>query len=354
MVRDNGGGRPAVAQRSSMADVAALAGVSKGTVSHVLNHPERVSPATRERVEAAIEKLRFVPHGTARSLAIGSMPALGVVLSDISNSLFVDLLEGVERAAQERGAYVLIANSYTDLRRERRYMEMFESVRTLGNLVTINSQHHYANLVRDRDRDGHQPLVFLNYRGEDDRFCFVHADNRAGGAMVARHLVETGRRNIAVVTTPWHLQPIEERLAGFEEAIAGTGARIVSRESCEQIHRADGWRVGRALLPRIRSGEVDAVFAVADLVAAGIAQALADDPGIRIPEDVAIVGYDDNQAAWDSPLPITTVRQPGEGMGATGVQLVYEELNDPTHEHRVVRLGPELVVRASSVPRAAS
>ncbi|WP_062523017.1 LacI family DNA-binding transcriptional regulator [Demequina silvatica] len=339
--------RAAAARRSSLADVAALAGVSKGTVSHVLNHPERVAEATRQRVESAIAELSFVPHGTARSLAVGTMPAVGLVLSDVANSLFVEMLRGVERIVEERNGYVLIANSYTDLDRERRYLGMFEAVHTLGALVSINNPAHYESLAAHHR--GERPLVFLDYRNLDDRYCSVHADNRAGGAIAARHLVELGRRRLAVVSPPYELQPVAERLAGFEEVVDASDATIVARVGVENVHRADGWRVGRELLPRIESGEIDGIFAVADLAAAGVLQAVSASGTVDVPGDVAIVGYDDNQEAWDSPIPLTTVRQPGEDMGARGAELLFEEINDPSHEHRVVGLAPSLIVRQSTV-----
>jgi len=328
-----------------MADVARLAGVSKGTVSHVLNHPDRVAPATRERVEQAIAQLDFVPHGTARSLAVGTMPAVGLVLSDVSNSLFVDVLQGVERVVEERHAFVLIANSYTDLDRERRYLGMFEAVHTLGALVSINNPAHYESLVSHHRRE--RPLVFLDYRNADGRYCSVHGDNREGGELAARHLLDIGRTRLAVVAPPRELQPVDERLAGFEGAIAGSGASIVARAEVANVHRSDGWAVGREWLPRIQAGEIDGVFALADLAAAGLLQAI--DGAVEVPRDLAVVGYDDNQAAWDSPTPITTVRQPGEGIGAQGAKLLFEEIHDPSHEHRVVGLSPSLIVRESTV-----
>ncbi|MCB2175589.1 MAG: LacI family transcriptional regulator [Actinomycetales bacterium] len=328
-------------------DVAALAGVSPGTVSNTLNHPDRVAPATRERVTAAIEALSFVPHGPARSLAVGSMQALGLVVSDLSNSLFVDVARGVEEYAGRHGAMVLMANSDTDLDREQQYLAAFEAAQTLGLLVTINDASHFEAI--SARPHGSRPLVFLNFRGDGRGRCSVHMDNRLGGRLAARHLVETGRRRLALVGGPSHLQPVAERCEGFADELRSTGAQLVVRRDVEQLHRADGWRVGLELLPLVESGEIDGIFAVADLVASGIAQAIAPSASVSIPDDLGIVGYDDNRAAWDSPLPLTTVRQPGAEMGAAGAGLVFEEIASAEHEHTVVELHPELVVRRSTV-----
>lgn len=333
------------AKRPSILDVAARAGVSQGTVSNVLNHPDRVSDRMRARVEAAIDELDFVPNNSARSLAVGATHALGLILSDLTNSLFVDVGRGVERVAAEHGAFVLMANSDLDLNRELQYLAVFDASQTRGTLVTINDSSHYDALV-----DGHRrgrPLVFLNYHGDGKGHCSVHSDNREGGRLAARHLVETGRTRLALVGGPEQLQPVAERRVGFEEELSSAGLAIVAREDAEALTRSHGWHVGKELVPRIERGEIDGIFVVADLVAAGVAQALSDS-GIAIPEAVGIVGYDDDKAAWDSPLPLTTIRQPGEGMGATGAGLVFEELSDPKHVHRVVALEPELVARRST------
>ncbi|WP_227589872.1 LacI family DNA-binding transcriptional regulator [Demequina pelophila] len=335
-----------VGRRVGIGDVARLAGVSQGTVSNVLNHPQRVSEATLTRVEAAIATLGFVPHGPARSLAAGSTRALGLVLSDLTNSLFVDISRGVERVATEHQAYVLMANTDADLARERQYLAMFEASQTLATLVTINDASHFRGLV-----DGHRPshpLIFLNYRGDSDHHCRVDMDNRLGGRLAARHLIDTGRRRLVVVAGPLELQPVAERLAGFTEESAAAGVEV-RVERVDQIDRSHGWAVGRRLAPRVGAGEVDGVFAVADLLAAGIAQAFGVEPGLSIPRDVGIVGYDDNRAAWDSPMPLTTIRQPGEALGAAGAAIAFEEIGDPGHTHRQVTLVPHLVVRRSTV-----
>lgn len=337
---------PRRATRSGIGDVARLAGVSQGTVSNVLNHPDRVSERTRRRVEDAIAKLDFVPHGPARSLAAGSTRALGLILSDLSNSLFVDVSRGVERVARDHQAYVLIANTDTDLARERHYLAMFDATQTLATLVTINDASHYRTLV-EQHRPG-RPLVFLNYRGEPGRHCAVDMDNRLGGRLAARHLLATGRRRLAMIGGPRAFQPVAERVEGFTAELAAAGLAFF-HEDVAELNSAHGWEIGMALRERVRAGEIDGVFAVADLVASGIAQALATDPGIDIPGDVGIVGYDDNRAAWDSPLPLTTVRQPGDAVGAAGARIAFEEIEDPRHVHRSVTLEPELVVRRSTV-----
>ncbi|MDN4474727.1 LacI family DNA-binding transcriptional regulator [Demequina sp. SYSU T00192] len=349
MVGGGAGAGRGGARRTSIADVARLAGVSQGTVSNVLNHPDRVTAATRERVEDAIARLEFVPHGPARSLAAGAMRALGLILSDLTNSLFVDVSRGVERVAAEHGAFVLIANSDTDLARERQYLANFEATQALATLVTINDASHYRTLVAQHRTA--RPLVFLNYHGVSDAHCTVDMGNREGGRLAARHLIGLGRRRLLVVGGPLELQPVADRVAGFTEEARAAGLDVMY-DHVDELHRAQGWALGRRIAPRVLAGEVDGVFAVADLVAAGIAQALSATPGLTIPRDVGIVGYDDNRAAWDSPTPLTTIRQPGEELGATGARIAFEEITDPTHVHRSITLDPALVVRGSTVEAA--
>ena len=342
------GGRQASRQRSGIADVAALAGVSQGTVSNVFNHPDRVAAATRERVERAVEMLDYSPHGPARSLAVGSTQALGLILTDLQNSLFVDISRGVERRAEEAGASVLLANTDAQLEREQRYLRVFAQTRVLGTLITLNDPGHYRRVVTT-DRDD-LPMVLLNYAADEDVHCSVHADNVHGGSVAAEHLWDVGRRRLAMVEVLDNtLQPVIERRQGFEAALSARGARAAGIQHVEGLTRADGFAAGLELIPRIESGEVDAVFAMADLVAAGIAQAIRSRTSLRIPEDIAIVGYDDNQASWDSPTPLTTIAQPGDRMGYEGAGLVFEELSDASHRHRAIGLKPTLVVRASTV-----
>jgi LacI family transcriptional regulator len=332
--------------RSSIADVAALAGVSQGTVSNVVNHPERVTEMTRRKVERAIGMLDYTPSGLARSLAVGSMHALGLVLSDLQNSLFVDISRGAERRAREAGAALLLANSDGLLESEERYLRMFAETRVLATLVTLNDTAHYHRVVGRGRSD--LPLVLLNYRPGDAEHCCVHVDNIGGARMAIEHLLANGRTRIAVVGQRGTLQPIIERYEGARSAFAAAGIRPALELDVKDLSRADGYRAGLEMLPLIARGEIDGVFAMADLVAAGIAQAVHSQSDLRIPEDVAIVGYDDNRAAWDSPTPLTTIAQPGEEMGYAGVGMALEEIGDEDHVHRTVTLDPALLVRAST------
>lgn len=334
-------------ERSSIGDVAALAGVSQGTVSNVLNHPEKVSPATREKVERAVEMLSYSPSGPARSLAVGSTRAIGLILNDLQNSLFIDIARGVERAAGEAGAAVLMANTDSELEREKQYLRVFDESRVLGTLITLNDTQHYRRALAAAGKSN--PLVLLNFAPQDATHCSVSIDDERGGAIAAEHLLSIGRRRLAIVDVPGNLQPVTKRSAGFAAALRSHGLRPAYHQSMNDLDRANGFKVGLDLIPLIRAGEVDGVFAMADLVAAGIAQAIASRSDLGIPEDVAIVGYDNNRAAWDSPTPLTTVAQPGEELGYLGGKLLLEEISSDAHEHRAEHLEPALVVRRSTV-----
>jgi LacI family transcriptional regulator len=331
---------------AGIADVASLAGVSQSTVSNVLNHRERVATDTIERVERAIAMLGYVPNGAARSLAAGRTRSIGLVLSDLGNSLFVDIARGAEQAAEERGLSLLVANADGRLEREDRYVDLFTESRVLGTLLTLNDESHYRALSARRSRGG--VLTLLNFHADAAAYCSAYFDNEAGGRLATQHLLDTGRMRLAFVGGPEALQPVADRREGFRRTLAAAGVRPVEEFSPDGINRADGWQVGRRLAPLVAAGELDGVVAASDLLAAGIVQAFTEVPGLSVPESVGVIGYDNNQAAWDAPIPISTVSQPGADLGYAGVGLLLDDLDSGEHEHRAVRLEPSLVVRRST------
>jgi LacI family transcriptional regulator len=176
----------------------------------------------------------------------------------------------------------------------------------------------------------------------------VSIDNELGGHLAAQHLLSRGRRRLVLVGGPDVLRPVHDRKVGFRRALAEAGVTAVREIHPAAINREDGRQVGRALAAEVRAGRVDGVVAASDLLAAGIVQAFLAD-GIAVPGDVAVTGYDDNRAAWDLPITLTTVAQPGERLGREGARLVVDEaFGGVAHRHEAVVLRPHLVVRDSA------
>ncbi|MBD8059194.1 LacI family DNA-binding transcriptional regulator [Cellulomonas sp. JH27-2] len=328
-----------------MSDVAQLAGVSIGTVSNVLNHPARVSGTTLERVQRAMTMLNYTPNVLARSLAAGNSPILGLVLTDLANSLFIDIARGAELGAEAASMALMMSNSDGRLDREASYIATFAQSRVAGVLLTLNDEQHYGELVGRTPPD--TPIVVLNYAAPTTHFCSVSVDNEHGGYLATRHLLDIGRRRIAFVGGPEALRPVRDRERGFVRAMREAGVTPALELMPDGVNRADGYAAGVRLAELVSRAEVDAVFAATDLLAAGIAQA-AESRGVTIPADLAIVGYDNNHAAWDSPIPISTVAQPGEEMGRRGVEMATAETRGGPHEHGATVLTPTLVVRRST------
>ncbi len=334
----------------SISDVARAAGVSMGTVSNVLNGTARVTPATRERVEAAIRELGFVRNGVARSLAAGRSSTLGFVIIDLSNSYFLDIARGAEAEAGTNGLNLLLANSDMSEDKQRTYLDLFEEERVAGILMAPN--HGTAKDILRPSRRG-VPVVVVDEPAEGADVCAVVPDNTLGGYLAARHLIDAGRRRLLFAGTT-ELVPVRDRLAGVERAVAESSGVLLEVEQTGNVQVEDGRRVGDDIALRQPGERPDGVVAAADLLALGVLQSLLMSSNLRIPEDVAIIGYDNNRAAWDSVVPISTIAQPGEEIGHAAVLLLLEELDQgQEHAHRVVTCEPRLVPRASTVGRAA-
>jgi LacI family transcriptional regulator len=329
---------------ASIRDVAERAGVSVGTVSNVLNHRERVAPESVTRVHAAIAELGYVRNDAARQLRAGRSTTVGLIVLDVRNPFFTELARGAEGEADARGLSVLLANSDESVSREARYLDLFEQQRVRGILISPYQQ------VGDRLRQMRErgiPAVLVDRRSEDDLFSSVSVDDEFGGYLAVRHLLEIGRRRVLFTGGPVDMRQIDDRLRGAQRAVAE-----VPGASIETLPRAgsqvdDGRTAGDAIAGRELRDRPDAAFCANDLVALGLLQGLSAH-GIRVPDDIALIGFDDIDFAAAAVVPLSSVRQPSRLMGQTALRLLVEEGNDPQRASEQVVFEPELVVRAST------
>jgi LacI family transcriptional regulator len=335
---------------ASMADVARAAGVSVGTVSHVLNHPDRVRESTRQRVQGAIDQLGFVRNSNASFLAAGENRTIGLIVIDIGNSLFVDIARGAQHRVGHETMSLLLANSDNDDALQDRHLDFFNSARLAGVLLAPMRDPH---LALDRARRLGTAVVVLNYRSQHDDHCSVLIDNEEAGYLAARHMIDIGRRRLAFVGGRDELQPVHDRRMGVRRAVAESGSATLVDVATEALDAPDGDRAGEQLAAQPAGTRPDGVIAVTDLLGMAIIQALSRH-GLSVPGDVAVMGCDYNSNAWGGTISLTSVRMRGQDMGRAGIDLLLEELSaGDDHEHRNVVLRPSLIARESTVGRSA-
>jgi LacI family transcriptional regulator len=330
-----------------MQDVADAAGVSLGTVSNVLNHPAKVSPATAERVREAIARLGFVRNDAARSLASGSNTSVGLILADIENSLFIDMAHGAQEAARAVGLHLLLANASCDMGQQEQYLDLFDESRVTGMLLAP-MEDSSAGIARVRSHG--RPIVLLNYAPRPGTCCSVLVNNEHVGYLAARHLIESGRTRLAYVAAHDDYQPVRDRRRGVRTAVAEAGPGVTLEEiDSAGLTTPDGHAVGRGLARREAADRPDGLVVVTDELANGIIHELHSVAGVRVPDEIAVVGCENNRQAGSSPVPLTAVDMPGRMMGQEAMRLLLDEVASAEHHrHVTVVLEPELVIRASA------
>lgn len=314
-------------------------------MSNVLNNPDIVAKRTREKVDAAIAELGYLPNDAARSLAAGTSTSVGLVVADLGNSLFVDIARGAGEVLRAEGFHLLIANADVDEQQEISSLEVFERARVAGILL--------APLDHPIIRAGElpttaTPLVLVNapFPGQH---ASVSVDERSGGRMAAEHLLGLGRSSLIFVGGPLALTAVSERLAGAREAVAAVaGAAGMDVIETATLNIPDGRRAAEEIIAR-GPGRYDGIVAASDLLAVGLIERLTQAGGFRVPQDVAVTGYDDNHFASDSWIPVTTIGQPGEDMGRAAARLLVERVRAETRLSPSTVLQPHLIVRQSTV-----
>lgn len=326
-----------------MREVAQLANVSVQTVSCVVNGTGSISEETRERVLQAIAQLNYRRDPIARSMRTGRTQLIGLLVLDITNPVLSLIASAVEAEAYARGYSVLLYNVSLDKRREHAYLEAVAE-RLVDGLVIVNAVDRdktFAEIQRS-----HIPTVLVDCLATP-LIPSVSVDNRQGAYLAVRHLIELGHRRIAHLSGAPALEVARHRIEGYRRALADHGldyVQIVNPVNNRWDYRS-GYLATQSLLQS--APPPTALFAASDQMAIGAYRALAE-AGVRVPDDVSVVGFDDIEAASYITPPLTTVRQPFEEIGQRALSLLFELLSDQQPVTTQIVLPPELVLRQST------
>ena len=326
-------------------DVARLAGVAPITVSRVINNSGYISQDTRERVEAAIIELGYVPNIIARSLRSKRTNTLALVLTDITNPFFTVIARGVEDIASDAGFTVIYCNTDESVDEEAKYLQLLLQKQVDGILlVPARSTSRSIELIHEQGT----PVVILDRRVSNVDVDIVRCDSVEGAYRLIKLLIDQGHRRIAVLSGPLGVSTAEDRVVGYRTAMTEAGVSVDGLVFYGAYTQASGYEMAQQVLSQ--SPQPTALFAANNFIAIGALKALRDN-GLKIPEDISIVSFDELP-----PMPIaepflTVAAQPAYEMGCKGTELLLNRLKgEAPSECQEILLPIELIVRRSSGP----
>nr|WP_038885921.1 ribose operon transcriptional repressor RbsR [Cronobacter dublinensis] len=327
-----------------MKDVARLAGVSTSTVSHVINKDRFVSDAIRVRVEDAVRTLNYAPSALARSLKLNQTRTIGMLITASSNPFYSELVRGVERSCFERGYSLVLCNTEGDEQRMNRNLETLLQKRVDGLLLLCTETHQPSPAIMTRYPA--IPTVMMDWSPFDGDSDVIQDNSLLGGDIATRHLIEKGFTRIACVTGPLDKTPARLRLEGYRAAMQRAGLAVPEGyEVIGDFEFGGGQRAMQSLLALPEPPQ--AVFMGNDAMAVGAYQALYQ-AGLRIPQDIALVGYDDIELARYMTPPLTTIHQPKDELGELAIDVLIHRMAQPELQQQRLQLTPVLMERGSA------
>ena len=332
---------------ATIKDVAALAGVSFTTVSHVINNTRPVNAETRKRVEEAIRATRYVPSAVARSLKHRTTRTIGVLVPTATNPYFAELARGIEDVCAAAGYSVILCNSDDDPRKQRDYLRVLMEKRVDG--IIVSSAGPDTALVEALGESA-LPIVMVDRPTEGIQADQVQVDHEEGAYMATKHLLDLGHRRIACISGPSALSVTAERLAGFHRALREAGVPEATARIAEgDFTSPGGYRAARQLLTE---GEMPtAIFAGNDMIGFGVLRAAAE-RNINVPGELSVIGFDDIELSRYVYPALTTVGQSIRELGDSAAALLLSRIGAPSRgavEQRIV--APRIVLRESTGPR---
>ncbi|MEN4600378.1 LacI family DNA-binding transcriptional regulator [Pantoea agglomerans] len=325
----------------SIQKIARMAGVSVATVSRVLNNSDSVKPANRQKVLEAIEESNYQPNLLARQLRTARSSMILVLVSDISNPFCAEVVKGIEEEAEKNGYRILLCNSGADIARSRSSLQLL-SGKMVDGIITMDA---FSKLPELSQLIGRAPWVQCAEHDDNGQISCVGIDDDVAAQSVVHYLAGQGRQRIALINHDLRYRYARLRQKGYahqlkEQQLAWQAIAYASELS---------FSAGKAAMNQLLAGETrpDAVFAVSDTLAAG-AMAAIQQAGLRIPQDIAVVGFDGSELADMVSPPLTTLAQPSREIGRRACELVLQKIIRPDSPPQCVIMQGELVMRASS------
>ncbi|MFD9495779.1 LacI family DNA-binding transcriptional regulator [Streptomyces sp. NPDC060005] len=334
-------------QRPTIKTVAARAGVGRTTVSRVINGSELVSEKARAAVLAAIAELNYVPNSVARGLVTSRTNSVALVIPESESRLgsepyFSAVIRGVSTALAETRTQLQLVLVRDQAERDQLTESVAERRVDGVLLVSVHEHDPLPGLLEDMGL----PTVLAGRRSPEESLSHVHSDNAGGAAAAVEHLLGRGRRTIGTISGPLDMDVARSRLQGWRETLEKAGREVPEGlVASSDFTEEGGGAAMRSLLEQVPA--LDAVFVASDVMAAGALAELRRQ-GRRVPDDVAVVGFDDSIIARHTHPPLTSVRQPVEEIGSTIARILLAEIDDPEESRRHIVLPTELVVRESS------
>jgi DNA-binding LacI/PurR family transcriptional regulator len=324
-------------------DVAREAGVSVATVSKILNLPDYSKPETREKVTAAIKRLNYQPNHAAQSMVRKKAGMIALIIPDVRNQFFTDVARGVEDVANQHNYRVMLCNTDEDPQKQQNYLQALQGRIVDGFIIAVASDD--SRQLRKIGRS-ELPFVFIDRECRNYRTDAVIVDNRDGAAKAVRHLLQNGRRRVGFISGKQDAQTGRERLQGYCDALAEKGIepdRQLVKDGKFTIE--GGYQAAKALLEM--AGRPDALFVANNAMTIGALKAISE-KRIRIPDEIALVSFDDADWAEFFTPALTVIRQPTYTMGSLAGEILFQRLMEtkPSEVKEVV-LKPELIIRKS-------
>lgn len=321
-----------------------MAGVSTSTVSHVINKDRFVSDAICEKVESAIKALNYAPSALARSLKINQTRTIGMLITASTNPFYSELVRGVERSCFERGYSLVLCNTEGDEQRMNSNLETLMQKRVDGLLLLCTETHQPSREILQRYPS--VPTVMMDWAPFDGDSDLIQDNSLLGGDMATQYLINKGHTHIACIAGPLDKTPARLRLEGYRDAMARAGLTILDgNEIIGNFEFSGGFEAMQMLLAlEVRP---QAVFICNDAMAVGAYLALYQ-AGLRVPQDIAIVGYDDIELAQYMTPPLTTIHQPKDELGELAIDVLIHRISDPTQQQQRLQLTPVLMERGSA------
>ena len=327
-------------------DVAKEAGCSTATVSLVLQNSDKIKASTHQRVLDAVEKLGYLPNFAARSLSSKFTNLLGLIVPNMENPLFAHMIKGVEEYANSKGYGIILGISDLSLDKEMFYMQMLQERRVDGLLVFPTFVDEIFERFICGKSDESIPLVLCGSTGvQEYPVSYVKCDNRMGAYMATDHLVTSGRRRIGCLCAVADHRQAESRINGYRDALMFHG--IERDDDLIRFCTQDTEDIHRAAAALLREQRVDAIFCLYDYMSIAVMRAVMS-AGLRIPEDVAVMGYDNIPVSQFLPISLSTIDTHGQRVGSIAAELLIEKIQTPGTPCRQIQLKPDLIVREST------